>query len=151
MPKRSFIILLIITQFLFIGCSSTPKPSIINRHAEALLTKNNELQFRFKINEEVFTNEKMYQVKVQIHDDRLASALGNKEIVYGSEEVYNGQWLDVKDDKKFIYMEPIPLLLDLHIDELQMMIMNQHAVSVQIMSDEKVIAQAFLTNFTSQM
>ena len=133
-------------------CDIKNEPAIINRNAEVLFTNKNELQFRFKINEQVFTDEKMYKIKVQIHNETLAVALGSKEIVYGSREVYNGKSLNVSENKQsFIYMEPIPLLMDLHVFDIQEMITDQQAVSVEIISNEEVIAKAYLTNFTSQM
>ena len=134
------------------GCSQYDQPSIINRYAEAHLNNKNELQFRFQINDKIFTDETMYKVKVLIHNDELASALGGEEIIYGSKEVFNGKTLNVSEGKtSFIYMEPIPLLLDFHVNELETMIKDQHAVSVEIISDEEVIAKAYLTKFTSQI
>ncbi len=134
------------------GCTIKNEPAIINRHAEVWLTNKNELQFRFEINEKVFTTEKMFKVKVQIHNEKLAAALGSKEIVYGEKEIYDGELLEVKNNKQvFIYMDPIPLLADLHIFEIHKMIKEQQAVSVEIMSNEEVIAKTYLTNFSSQM
>ena len=48
-------------------------------------------------------------------------------------------------------MDPIPLLKDLHIFVIHKMITEQQAVSVEIMSNEEVIAKTYLTNFSSQM
>lgn len=153
MNKKSIFYLLLL--FIFINlsaCSIKPPPSIVSHHAEALLTNKNELQFRFKINERVFTDEKMYKVKVQIHHDELAAALGSDEIVYGSQEVFDGKTLNVNDkDSSFIYMRPIPLLLDLHVFEIEKMIREENAISIEIISDEEVIAETYLTNFTSQI
>lgn len=138
--------------FVLAGCTIKDEPAIIKRYAEVFLTNKNELQFRFKINDKVFTTEKLYKIKVQIHNDKLAAALGRKEILYGEEEVFNGKVLEVKNEKQsFIYMEPIPLLQDLHTFEIQQMVTEQGAVSVEIMSNEEVIAKAYLTHFTSQM
>lgn len=44
-----------------------------------------------------------------IHDDKLAAAIGQREIVYGEEQVINGEFLDVGRSEKYIYMNPIPL------------------------------------------
>jgi hypothetical protein len=138
--------------FAMTGCAIKDEPAIINRNAEVLLTNRNELQFRFKINEKVFTTEKMFKVKVQIHDEELAAALGSEEIIYGEKEIYAGELLEVKNSKQsFIYMDPIPLLKDLHIFVIHKMITEQQAVSVEIMSNEEVIAKTYLTNFSSQM
>ena len=142
---------LLILLILLVGCSPN-EPSIINRNAEAYLTNKNELQFRFKVNEKIFTNEKMYKVKVLIHDEVLALALGSEEIIYGSKEVFNGKTLDVSQEKQsFIFMDPIPLLMDLHVFDLEKMIKDEKAISVEIISNNEVIAEAFLTNFTSQI
>src|SRR3954466_10713308 len=66
---------------------------IVNRYADALLTKNNELQFRFRINNEILTGQQqLYKVKVTIHDDKLAAAIGKREIIYGEEQVLNGEY-----------------------------------------------------------
>ena len=56
------------------ACSPN-EPSIINRYAEAHLTNQIELQFRFKVNDKIFTDEKMYKVKVLIHDEELRQRL----------------------------------------------------------------------------
>ena len=67
-------------------------------------------------------------------------------------EIYAGELLEVKNSKQsFIYMDPIPLLKDLHIFVIHKMITEQQAVSVEIMSNEEVIAKTYLTNFSSQM
>lgn len=149
---RSNILMVFICLFAMTGCAIKDEPAIINRNAEVLLTNRNELQFRFKINEKVFTTEKMFKVKVQIHDEELASALGSEEIIYGEKEIYAGELLEVKNSKQsFIYMDPIPLLKDLHIFVIHKMITEQQAVSVEITSNEEVIAKTYLTNFSSQM
>jgi hypothetical protein len=89
---------------------------------------------------------------VLIHDEVLAMALGSEEIIYGSKEVFNGKTLDVSVEKQsFIFMDPIPLLKDLHVFDLEKMIKDEKAISVEIISDNEVIAEAFLTNFTSQI
>ncbi|MBB6443660.1 hypothetical protein [Bacillus benzoevorans] len=138
--------------YTLVGCTIKDEPAIINRNAEVLLTNKNELQFRFKINEKVFTTEKMYKVKVHIHNKRLASALGSEEIIYGETEIFNGELLEVENGRSsFIYMDPIPLLKDLHVFDINKMISEQQAVSVEITSNEEVIAKTYLTNFTSQM
>ena len=80
---RSNVLMAFICLFAMTGCVIKDEPAIINRNAEVLLTNRNELQFRFKINEKVFTTEKMFKVKVQIHDEELAAALGSEEIIYG--------------------------------------------------------------------
>ena len=85
---RSNILMAFICLFAMTGCAIKDEPAIINRNAEVLLTNRNELQFRFKINEKVFTTEKMFKVKVQIHDEELAAALGSEEIIYGEKEIY---------------------------------------------------------------
>ncbi|WP_071395511.1 hypothetical protein [Bacillus tuaregi] len=145
-------ILLIGFYLLAAGCSVKHEPSILNRHAEVLLTNKNELQFRFKINEKVFTDETMYRVKVSIHDEQLAAALGQKEILYGSKEVFAGKALNVSESKEsFIYMEPMPLMMDLHVFDIEKMITDQKAISVEIISKDKVIAQTFLTRFATQL
>lgn len=149
---RINVVIVIICLFAIAGCTIKNEPAIINRNAEVLLTNKNELQFRFKLNEKVFTTEKMFKVKVQIHNEKLAEALGGNEIVYGEKEIYAGELLEVENNKQsFIYMDPIPLLTDLHIFDIHKMIKEQQAVSVEIMSNEEVIAKTYLTNFSSQM
>ena len=42
--------------------------------------------------------------------------LGSEEIIYGEKEITPGELLNVENSKQsFIYMDPIPLLKDLHI------------------------------------
>ena len=147
--SKGFVGSFLILVLLLVGCSQN-EPSIINRYAEAHLTNKNELQFRFKVNAKIFTDETMYKVKVKVHDEELAVALGNDEIIYGSKEVPNGKTLDVSE-ANFIYMEPIPLLMDLHVFEIEKMIKDEKAISIEIISNDEVIAEAFLTNFTSQI
>jgi hypothetical protein len=150
--KSIYSIFICFLLFTAVGCSIKPEPSIINHHAEVLLTNKNELQLRFKINEKALTDEDMFKVKVQIHNKELAMALGNDEIIYGSKEVVTGKTLDVSDlEDPYIYMEPIPLLLDLHVFEIEKMIKSENAISIQIISKDEVIAKTYLTNFTSEI
>ncbi|MEH7483438.1 hypothetical protein V7157_20720, partial [Neobacillus drentensis] len=92
------VLILIVCSFsLLSGCSLLfSNELIVNRYADALLTKNNELQFRFRINNEILTGQQLYKVKVTIHDDKLAAAIGKREIVYGEDQVLNGEYLEVK-------------------------------------------------------
>ncbi|KOP81891.1 hypothetical protein ACFFHH_24800 [Cytobacillus solani] len=133
------------------GCSISSQDSIVNSHAEAFLTKNNELQFRFKINEKILNGKEVYKVKVSIHNDRLASALGMSEIVYGASANLKGEYIEVDNKNNFIFMTPIPLIKDLHVYEIEEMIISKDAVSVEVYNDEEVFAKAFLTNFSSQL
>lgn len=125
---------------------------IVNRYADALLTKNNELQFRFRINNEILEGHQLYKVKVTIHDDKLAAAIGKREIIYGEEQVLNGKYLEVKGkSEKYIFMDPIPLLKDLHIHELNNMIEKNKAVSIEVFNNKEVFGRVFLTNFSSEL
>lgn len=133
------------------GCSLGNQDSIVNSHAEAFLTKNNELQFRFKINEKILSGKEVYKVKVSIHNERLASALGMNEIVYGANENLKGEYIEVDNKNNFIFMNPIPLIKDLHVYEIEEMIISKDAVSVEVFNDEEVFAKAYLTNFSSQL
>lgn len=152
LKKLIFSILVFFVSATIFGCTVKPEPSIINRHAEVLLTNKNELQFRFKINEKALSDEKMFKVRVKIHNEELASALGNDEITYGSKEVATGKTLNMSDWKEpYIYMDPIPLLLDLHVFEIEKMIKDENAISIQIISNNEVIATSYLTNFTSEI
>ena len=148
-----FTISLLFLSFILTACQLTEhSQSIVNSRAEALLTKKNELQFRFKINDKILNGEKLYKVKVSIHNEKLASALGTSEIIYGSDVSYMGEYIEVKDQKEhFIFMNPIPLLKDLHVFEIEDMIINEEAVSVEVFNDDQVIGKAFLTNFSSQL
>jgi hypothetical protein len=147
--KSLFIFICALT---LIGCSERTHESIVNSHAEAHLTKTNELQFRFKINEKNFNQKQVYQVKVSIHNEKLASALGTNEIIYGANTNYIGEFIEVKNSKEnYIFMDPIPLEKDLHVFEIEDMIINEDAVSVEIFNEEEIIAKAFLTNFSSQL
>lgn len=133
------------------GCSVNSQDSIVNSHAEAFLTKNNELQFRFKINEKILNGKEVYKVKVSIHNDRLASALGMSEIVYGASANLKGEYIEADNKNNYIFMNPIPLIKDLHVYEIEEMIISKDAVSVEVYNDEEVFAKAFLTNFSSQL
>src|SRR3954462_7434576 len=118
------LILIVYSSSLLSGCSLLfSNELIVNRYADALLTKNNELQFRFRINNEILTGQQLYKVKVTIHDDKLAAAIGKREIVYGENQVLNGEYLEVRGkSEKYIFMDPLPLKQDLHIQELKNMI-----------------------------
>ncbi|KON89298.1 hypothetical protein AF332_22460 [Sporosarcina globispora] len=149
------IISLILTAILTLplsGCMQGTQDSIVNSHAEALLTKNNELQFRFKINDKILSEEELYKVKVSIHNEKLASALGTDEFVYGEDTIIDGEYIEVNNEKgNYIFMNPIPLTQDLHVFEIEEMIVNEDAVSVEIINENEVIARAFLNNFSSQL
>lgn len=151
--KFYYIFFLTVFSLTLTACQlSGSSHSIVNSRAEALLTKNNELQFRFKINEKIFNGEQLYKVKVSIHNEKLASALGTNEIVYGSDFNYSGEYLEVDNGKDhFIFMTPMPLLKDLHVYEIEHMIMKEDAVSVEVFNDKYVIAKGYLTNFSSQL
>lgn len=125
---------------------------IVNRYADALLTKNNELQFRFRINNEILAGQQLYKVKVTIHDDRLAAAIGKREIVYGEDQVLNGEYLEVKGkSEKYIFMDPLPLKEDLQIHDLKNMIEKDKAVSIEVFNNQEVFGRAYLTNFSSEL
>ncbi len=125
---------------------------IVNRYADALLTKSNELQFRFRINNEIFDKHQLYKVKVTIYDAQLAAAVGKREIIYGEEQVVNGEYLEVEGrSEKYIFMEPIPLKEDLHIHTLRKMIENNNAVAIEIYNDQEVFGRVYLTNFSSEL
>ncbi|MEH6988002.1 hypothetical protein [Cytobacillus firmus] len=137
---------------LLSGCMQGTQDSIVNSHAEALLTKNNELQFRFKINDKILSEEELYKVKVSIHNEKLAAALGTDEFVYGEDTIINGEYIEVNNEKgNYIFMNPIPLIQDLHVFEIEKMIVNEDAVSVEIINEDEVVARAFLNNFSSQL
>ncbi|MCS0791158.1 hypothetical protein [Cytobacillus pseudoceanisediminis] len=149
------LICLILTAILSLslsGCMQGAQDSIVNSHAEALLTKNNELQFRFKINDKILSEEELYKVKVSIHNEKLAAALGTDEFVYGEDTIIDGEYIEVNNEKgNYIFMNPIPLTQDLHVFEIEEMIVNEDAVSVEILNEDEVIARAFLNNFSSQL
>ncbi|CAM3481912.1 hypothetical protein [Cytobacillus oceanisediminis] len=153
MKKKSLTLLLTaLLTFTLAGCIQDSQRSIVNSHAEALLTKNNELQFRFKINDKILSEEELYKVKVSIHNEKLAAALGTDEVVYGEDTIIDGEYIEVNNEKgNFIFMNPIPLNEDLHVFEIEDMIVNEDAVSVEIINDDEVIARAFLNNFSSQL
>ncbi|URM31904.1 hypothetical protein LLY41_16080 [Cytobacillus firmus] len=137
---------------LLSGCMQDTQDSIVNSHAEALLTKNNELQFRFKINEKILSEEELYKVKVSIHNEKLAAALGTNEFVYGEDTIIDGEYIEINNEKgNYIFMNPIPLIQDLHVFEIEKMIVNEDAVSVEIINEDEVVARAFLNNFSSQL
>lgn len=156
--QRSISLVFVFLSMLLLGATlngcgfSLSKELIVNRYADALLTKNNELQFRFRINNEILDRHELYKVKVTIHDDRLASAIGKREIIYGEDQVLNGEYLEVKGkSEKYIFMDPIPLKDDLHIHELQTMIEKNQAVSIEIYNNQEVFGRVYLTNFSSEL
>jgi hypothetical protein len=136
-----------------VGCSFPhAKEIIVNRYADVLLTRNNELQFRFRINNAMLAGHDLYKVRVSIHDKELISAIGKKEIIYGEDQVLNGEYLDVSGNQRnYIFMDPIPLKKDLHIQELQKLIEQEKAVSIEIFNDKQVFGRSFLTNFSSEL
>ncbi|AZU61344.1 hypothetical protein [Neobacillus mesonae] len=148
------LLIVLVSSSLLSGCGAIlSNESIVNRYADALLTKNNEIQFRFHINNEIIEGEhQIYKVKVMIHDDKLAAAIGKREIVYGEDQVLNGEYLDVRGKgEKYIYMNPIPLKEDLHVQELQNMIEQNNAVSIEVFNNKEVFGRAYLTNFSSEL
>ena len=91
-------------------------------------------------------------MKVTIHDAQLAAAIGKREIIYGEDQVVNGEYLEVERmSEKYIFMEPIPLKEDLHIHTLRKMIENNHAVSIEIYNNQEVFGRVYLTNFSSEL
>lgn len=148
-----FIVMMTLALPSLSGCANLFAPElIINRYADALLTKNNELQFRFRVNNDQLSNHELYKVKIAIHDNDLAAAIGKREIIYGEDQVRQGEYLEAKNHKeKFIFMTPIPLKRDLHIQELRNMIENKHAVSIEVFNDQEVLGRAYLTNFSSEL
>ncbi|KML39743.1 hypothetical protein [Cytobacillus firmus] len=150
--KTISLMLTALLALLLSGCMQGTQNSIVNSHAEALLTKNNELQFRFKINDKILSEEELYKVKVTIHNEKLAAALGTDEFVYGEDTIINGEYIEVNNEKgNYIFMNPIPLTQDLHVFEIEKMIVNEDAVSVEIINEDEVVASAFLNNFSSQL
>ncbi|MFP5111090.1 hypothetical protein ACSU64_01705 [Bacillaceae bacterium C204] len=147
------LLLILCGSMLLSGCGLLfSNELIVNRYADALLTKNNELQFRFRINNEILSGHQLYKVKVTIHDDRLAAAIGKREIVYGEDQVLNGEYLDVKGkSEKYIFMDPLPLKEDLHIYDLKNMIEKDKAVSIEVFNNQEVFGRAYLTNFSSEL
>jgi hypothetical protein len=156
--QRSRKVGFVLVFIMFIGLILTgcglplSKELIVNRYADALLTKNNELQFRFRINNEILNRHELYKVKVTIHDDQLAAAIGKREIIYGEDQVLNGEYLEVKGkSEKYIFMDPLPLKEDLHIHELKNMIEKNQAVSIEIYNNQEVFGRVYLTNFSSEL
>ena len=135
------------------GCSLLySNELIVNRYADALLTKNNELQFRFRINNEILDGHQLYKVKITIHDEKLARAIGKREIIYGEDQVQNGDYLETEGHReKYIFMDPLPLKEDLQIQELRKMIEVDQAVSIEVFNDKEVLGRAYLTNFSSEL
>lgn len=152
--RRNWLRTGLVAIFIFLpGCGLFADQDLIaDRYAEAHLTNKNELQFRLKIEDNFLQGQDMYKIRILIHDPKLAEALGTEEIIYGEEEVINGEFLEVKKKgDNYISMEPLPLLLDLHISELEKMIAAENAVSVELYNEEEVLGRAFLTNFSSSM
>jgi len=134
------------------GCAGNQKQSFINQYADVLLTKNNELQFRFKFDERLFSEEKMYKVKVLIENKQLAQALGTEEIYYGEQYVHDGKLLHVGNQEEiYLSMDPIPLQIDLHTFVLEEMIQQENAVKVQIFNENAMIVSGYVQNFQSQL
>jgi hypothetical protein len=155
--RRSIKLFFVIVIIMFIGTLTgcglpLSEELIVNRYADALLTKNNELQFRFRINNEILDRHELYKVKVTIHDDQLAAAIGKREIIYGEDQVLNGEYLEVKGkSEKYIFMDPLPLKEDLHIHELKNMIEKNQAVSIEIFNNQELFGRVYLTNFSSEL
>ncbi|MEN8699239.1 hypothetical protein [Bacillus infantis] len=145
-------LLFLLSAAILPGCMPADEKAIVNRHAEAYLTNQNELQFRFKLNSQILSGEELFKVKVLIHNQRLAKALGTKEIIYGADSVYDGQYMEAEENggEKMVYMDPIPLQQDLLSSDIEQMISSDQAVSVEVYNDQKVIAEAYLTNFSTQ-
>ncbi len=152
---RIFLLILMVfaSSAIISGCGHIfSNQLIVNRYADTLLTKNNELQFRFRINNDIIEGHQLYKVRVTIHDEKLAAAIGKQEIVYGEDQVLNGKYIDVKGkSEKYIFMEPIPLKQDLHIHEIHDMIENNQAVSIEVYNNKEVFGRAYLTNFSSEL
>ncbi|MGJ7910498.1 hypothetical protein [Neobacillus sp. LXY-1] len=154
MQKNIRVALVLTVTMLMSGCGMLiSNELIVNRYADTLLTKNNELQFRFRINDELLEGtQSLYKVKITIHDEKLAAAIGKSEIIYGEDQVRNGEYLDVGEkEEKYIFMDPIPLKKDLHIHELETMIEKNHAVSIEVFNNEEVFGRVYLTNFSSEL
>ncbi|MGJ7919695.1 hypothetical protein [Neobacillus sp. LXY-4] len=150
--KRFPFSLLIIGIILIAGCSPISEQLIANRNAEAVLTKKNELQFRFKIHDAVLADDQTYKVKVSIHHEELAQALGTKELIYGEDIVYSGEYLEAaKDGETFILMNPISLKKDLHPFEIEKMIVKEQAITVEVFNDEEILGKALLTKFSTEL
>ncbi|WP_246586623.1 hypothetical protein [Cytobacillus gottheilii] len=152
MRKIGWVFTILLTSMILNACSFGSPESIVNQHAEVMLTKENELQFRFKMNEKMLENKEMYKVRVTIHNQELAAAIGEEQIMYGAEEVASGRLIAADEENgNFIYMNPLPLLKDLHVFDIEEMIVNGHAISVEMISDEEVIAKTYLNQFWSQI
>jgi hypothetical protein len=145
-------LLFLLSAAILPGCMPADEKAIVNKHAEAYLTNQNELQFRFKLNSRILSGEELFKVKVLIHNPRLAKALGKKEIIYGADSVYDGQYMEAEENggESIVYMDPIPLQQDLLSSDIEQMISIDQAVSVEVYNDQKVIAEAYLTNFSTQ-
>ncbi|WP_066058101.1 hypothetical protein [Robertmurraya korlensis] len=145
-------ILLLFCSFILAACEGSQKQSFINQYADVLLTKNNELQFRFKFDERLFSDEDMYKVKVLIQNKQLAKALGTTEIYYGEQYVHEGKLLHVGNQEEvYLSMDPIPLQIDLHTFVLEEMIQQEKAVMVQIFNEDDMIVAGYVQNFQSQL
>ncbi|MCM3603506.1 hypothetical protein M3175_22695 [Robertmurraya korlensis] len=148
--KKAFFVLC--CSLILVGCAGNQKQSFINQYADVLLTKNNELQFRFKFNERLFSEEDMYKVKVLIENKELAKALGTAEIYYGEQYVHDGKLLHVGNQEEiYLSMDPIPLQIDLHTFVLEEMIQQENAVKVQIFNEDDMIISGYVQNFQSQL
>jgi uncharacterized protein YcfL len=137
---------------ILVGCDGSQKQSFINQYADVLLTKNNELQFRFKFDERLFSEEDMYKVKVIIENKQLAKALGTAEIYYGDQYVHDGKLLHLGNQEEiYLSMDPIPLQIDLHTFVLEEMIQQEKAVKVQIFNENDMIVSGYVENFQSRL
>lgn len=148
--KKAFFVLC--CSLILAGCVGNQKQSFINQYADVLLTKNNELQFRFKFDERLFSEKDMYKVKVLIENKQLAKALGTAEIYYGEQYVHDGKLLHVGNQEEiYLSMDPIPLQIDLHTFVLEEMIQQENAVKVQIFNEDDMIVSGYVQNFQSQL
>jgi hypothetical protein len=143
----------IFTTTVMSGCTGVlNRELIVNRYADVLLTKNNNLQFRFQVNCDLLKRDQSYKVRITIHDDKLAAAIGKREIVYGEDQVLKGEYIEKNGNRqKYIFMNPIPLQKDLHIHELENMIERNHAVSIEVFNDQEVLGRTYLENFSSEL
>jgi hypothetical protein len=145
-------ILVFCCSFILTACEGIQEQSFINQYADVLLTKNNELQFRFKFDERLFSEDDVYKVKVLIENKQLAKALGTNEIYYGEEYVHDGKLLYVDSDEDiYLSMNPIPLQIDLHTFVLEEMIQENRSVKVEIFNDNEMIVSGYVQNFQSQL